>query len=290
MSLTSFVFGNTNWFEADLFTITLPNGAVIRSTSHQRDLVFGGNTYYASKYGKWERDKIEFKRNEVSQETTLTLTADNTILFPGTSRPALWVSKLFARSAVLITVAYLATTDPLTIAEYLRGFSGRMTAPSLEPGRASFKFSDDLYILLLPWPRRVIQPGCPFTLFDSGCTLNRASFAVTRSALAGSTPMLLVVSALGSVGNDSLPYSRGYIVPTSGEASGWPILVTRQIDSTHLELSPFALQVQVGDSFTLYPGCDGQLSTCDLKFANKQNFGGFPNVPGPPAAISAVGS
>jgi len=289
MSLTSFVFGNTGWFEADLFTITLPTGTVIRATSHQRDLVYGGNTYYAMKYGKWERDKIEFKTNELG-ETTVMLTADNTVLFPGTARPMLWVSKMFVRSAIQIAVAILATTDPLTIIGVTELFSGRISAPSLEAGRASFKCSDDTYLLLLPWPQRVIQPGCPFTLFDRGCTLNRASFAVTRTALAGSTPTLLVVSALGSVGNDSLPYSRGYIVPTSGEAAGWPIGVPKQIDSTHLELSPFDLQVQVGDTFTLYPGCDGQLATCDFKFSNKQNFGGFPNVPGPPAAISAVGS
>src|SRR6185312_11667690 len=101
----------------------------------------------------------------------------------------------------------------------------------------------------------------------------------------GTTPTNIVVSsALGSIGNDSLPYSRGFFVPSSGEAAGWPITVNKQIDTTHLELAPFALSVAPGDTGTLYPGCDGQQATCEFKFSNKQNFGGFPNVPGPPGA------
>lgn len=41
----------------------------------------------------------------------------------------------------------------------------------------------------------------------------------------------------------------------------------------------------LGDAFTAYPGCDKQITTCDSKFNNKSNFGGFPYIPAPETAI-----
>lgn len=38
--------------------------------------------------------------------------------------------------------------------------------------------------------------------------------------------------------------------------------------------------IQVGDTFDLYPGCDGLRQTCIDKFDNLDNFGGFPYIPG----------
>jgi hypothetical protein len=40
-----------------------------------------------------------------------------------------------------------------------------------------------------------------------------------------------------------------------------------------------------GDTFTAYPGCDKTQNTCTSKFNNLVNFGGFPYVPVPEAAI-----
>jgi hypothetical protein len=284
-------------FEADLFTLTLPTGTVIRMTNHQQNLVVSGSTYYATKYGKWERGSIKSELNAVT-EIDITLTADTTVLFPGTSKPMLWVSKLFSRSTVQIETASLALPTvqapldaPAVVVASKIVFIGQITMPSLTSTQASFKASDFGYLGLKPWPLRVIQPGCPFTLFDRGCTLSSSSFAVSCTVASGSTQTNIVVgSALGSVGTDTLPYSRGYIIPTSGEATGWKITVNKQIDSTHFELAPFELTIAIGDTFTLFPGCDGLQATCQFKFNNLHNFGGEPNVPGPPAAVNATGS
>jgi uncharacterized phage protein (TIGR02218 family) len=283
MSLTDFVLNNSGWFEADCITITLPNGSVLRVTNHQNDLVIGGQKYYASKYGKWARGSITYERNAVT-ETELKMTCDPTVLFPNSvSTPMFQRSKLFMRSTVQIITA------TLDLKEVVQGtttiFAGYITSPSIESSLVTFKCSDPSYLMQAAWPKRVICAGCPFTVFDNNCSLNRSSFAMTRTVLSGSTQTSLVVSALGSVGNDPLPYAKGYIVPTSGEAQGWSIGVITQPDSTHLSLAPFDLPIKVGDTFTLYPGCDGKQTTCDQKFNNLTNFGGFPQVPGPETAL-----
>lgn len=288
MSLTDFLldFDNTSFFEADYFKVTLPNGFVITATSHQNDLVLGSPaiTYYATKYGKWARDAVMFERN-TPNETTLTMACDPAILFPySVSTPMFQRTKLFARAKVEIGVVYMDLNEIVKGTQVV--FAGLITSPSVESSLATFKCADYMYLLQAAWPKRVICSGCPFAVFDVNCNLDRSAFAVTRTVLAGSTQTSLVVSALGSVGTDSLPYAKGYIVPTSGEAQGWNIGVPTQPDSTHLSLAPFDLPIAVGDTFTLYPGCNGTQDACTNKFNNVVNFGGFPYVPGPQSSVT----
>jgi len=288
MTLVDFVLANSSWLEVDCIQVTLPNGIILRGTSHQQDIIVNGDTFYATRYGKWERGPVMSELNTVT-ETDITLTAGADILFPGTSRPVLRLTKLFARAAVVIKTAVL--DNSLVVIGSKTIFAGQIIQPNAESTHATFKCADYGYLGLKPWPTRVICAGCPHTLFDRGCTLDKGDFAVSVTLASGTTPLNAVVSSpLGSVGTDTLPYSRGFFVPTSGEASGWPITVANQIDSTHLELAPFALEASPGDTGTLFPGCDGQRSTCEFKFDNRHNFGGFPNVPGPAGAINATGS
>lgn len=43
---------------------------------------------------------------------------------------------------------------------------------------------------------------------------------------------------------------------------------------------PMPFDIAVNDTFTVFPGCDKLLTTCDTKFDNLDNFGGFPFIPG----------
>jgi hypothetical protein len=51
-------------------------------------------------------------------------------------------------------------------------------------------------------------------------------------------------------------------------------------------LLPTGLAIQVGDTFTITPGCDKRIATCFAKFNNVVNFRGEPFVPGEDAALS----
>jgi uncharacterized phage protein (TIGR02218 family) len=280
MSLTDFVLNNNTWFEADCFDILLPNGFLIRATSHQNDLVVGGNTYYATKYGKWERGSTtqDASTKGETSEMELMLQCDESILFPNSaSTPMFQRAKLFARSKVTLTIAYM------DLGEVIQGtqaqFVGTISVPSQEASRVTFKCSDYSYLMQAAWPRRVFYAGCPFTVFDSNCDLDKASFAVTKTALSGSSGTVIQTSAMGAIGNDSLPYTKGYIVPNSGEAQGFSIGLVQQIDSTHIQLMPFDIPIAVGDTFTMFPGCNGTTDACGNKFSNLVHFGGQPYIP-----------
>lgn len=43
---------------------------------------------------------------------------------------------------------------------------------------------------------------------------------------------------------------------------------------------PMGYDIAIGDTYSVTPGCDKQISTCRTKFSNVVNFRGFPKVPG----------
>lgn len=120
--------------------------------------------------------------------------------------------------------------------------------------------------------RRTFQRQCPHVLYGGACKVNREAFRIDG----------IVDSVVGSVVN--VPeasllsagwFAGGYI--EWGSALGIP---ERRFISDHtgaaltLTAVPFGL---VGDMpVKLYPGCDHTIATCNGKFANAANYGGFP--------------
>lgn len=80
-------------------------------------------------------------------------------------------------------------------------------------------------------------------------------------------------------------FERGRLVVQSGAAAGLSALIkgdkfgdagVRQIELWEGLRAPVA----TGDSVRLEAGCDKRFETCRFKFANGQNFQGFPDIPG----------
>lgn len=51
-------------------------------------------------------------------------------------------------------------------------------------------------------------------------------------------------------------------------------------DDTIYLIESMPYDVEGGDSFTIYAGCDRRAYTCKNRFNNFPNFRGFPNLPG----------
>jgi uncharacterized phage protein (TIGR02218 family) len=131
-------------------------------------------------------------------------------------------------------------------------------------------------------PRNFFSPGCSHILYDSGCTLVKASFGTNGSV--GASPQLLTIPWSGGVphptGADGLPYfAQGRLLFTNGSLNGQQVLIENN-DGANLYLSyPLTTAVVAGETFTAYAGCSKTQSTCTAKFNNLEHFRGFPFVP-----------
>lgn len=128
-------------------------------------------------------------------------------------------------------------------------------------------------------PKNLFAVGCFHQVYDAGCTLLKSSFTVSGT-----------ISTVGDNAHftTNLTQADGYfnlgsITMTSGPASGQSANVSSYLHASGALglVIPFAATPAVGNTFSIYPGCDRQQATCSGKFSNLAHFGGVPYMPVP---------
>lgn len=120
--------------------------------------------------------------------------------------------------------------------------------------------------------------GCRFMLFDPNtCAVDPSGHSASGTVTAVTDRQNF--SATGIVTTPAI-YTNGYLTWLTGFNRG----ITYDVKSSSgaaiaLQIgTPF--DIGVGDTFTIFEGCDHTRGTCNSKFANLNNFGGFPFIPG----------
>jgi uncharacterized phage protein (TIGR02218 family) len=122
--------------------------------------------------------------------------------------------------------------------------------------------------------RRLYQRNCPHVLYDGLC---QASPIVHRVQGAVGSIAGTVVSVPAAAGFAPGHFAGGFATWSASGITEKRMIVAHSADSITLAAPPPGLSV--GATVVLYPGCDHTLSTCENKFGNSANFGGFPFIP-----------
>ncbi len=131
---------------------------------------------------------------------------------------------------------------------------------------------------------RVFRHSCDADLGDARCgiDLGDAAFRGTGTVLAASSRRRFAASGLGDFAAGW--FTRGRLAWAGGANAGRAIEVRahRIADGVaSFELwQAMAGEIAAGDTFAVTAGCDKLFSTCQAKFANQENFRGFPHMPG----------
>ena len=131
-------------------------------------------------------------------------------------------------------------------------------------------------------PRPLLQPGCNWNVFDRNCRADQVRYRRT-STIAGIDGTALTIAGISEA---SGWLTGGYLETGSGEG-----FERRQIlahNGSTLSLLKPLRHATVGQSLTLWPGCDGEFATCKSKFDNAINFGGFKDMPAKNPTVQAI--
>ncbi|MBX8785053.1 DUF2163 domain-containing protein [Ochrobactrum sp. GRS2] len=139
---------------------------------------------------------------------------------------------------------------------------------------------------------RRAKRGCDAEFADKRCGINPAD---PRYAGEGVVELVngqdLVVSNLS--GFTSHWFERGSLHWRSGQNQGSVNNIVshlKQGDAASLILQELPVyDVQIGDRFRVLAGCDKSFQQCRDRFANHENFRGFPHIPGNDAAYGFAG-
>ena len=278
----NFLTSTTEFVMAELYDLTLADGTALHYSTFDRNLEVGGTTYLTGP-PNFTRGTVE-EVIGVSKIGTLSLQIHASSSDLIGSVPILQKIARGDFDKAQITVRRLFMDSALNQQGTVIRFVGNIgDLDQLSRTMAKFTCKSKVEDLNTQLPRNILQPTCMHTLFDAGCTLNKSAFAVNGTVQAGSTRNKLITSLTQA---DSY-FDNGQLVFTSGANNGHVAAVRTYTNSggTVYFFVPLPASPAIGDTFTIYPGCDKTQATCTTKFSNVVNFGGFPYVPVPETAI-----
>lgn len=124
-----------------------------------------------------------------------------------------------------------------------------------------------------PGLRAKFEYGCRHVLYGRGCGVNRELYRHDGTVLSLSASLNVEVTGVAGMYPDGY-FTGGILVAPDGASrfivahAGGVVTLSRPIRS-----------LGGGQAVRLYPGCDHLRTTCNIKFNNLDNFGGFPWIP-----------
>lgn len=262
---------------ADLISIALVTGSFLYYTSAEVSIVYNSNTYVPFPF---ERGNTRTIVGTQVDTLDLTLFAGVNDLINSIPAPQFAANGGFDGADITLYRAYLtswtaAPTGALTM------FVGNVSEATPSRTTVQMVIKADLEMLNIQMPRNIYQSGCLHSLYDVGCTLNKALFAANTAINAASTTQSLNCGLATAAGY----YDQGYLVFTSGQNAGARRTIKKHTTGNFSIALPLPFTPQVGDAFTVYAGCDKTQATCTNKFNNVIHFRGYPYIPIPETAV-----
>lgn len=247
--------------------IVRQDGQVFAFTEHDRDLIVGGEVYYASGALALTSTKVsaDLSVDDAEAQGARDLTGiGHSQLLAGLFDGARWR---------LIEVDW---TQPDAGAHVLgwgwfgrvRCVGQRVTAELLGPT-----------VRLQSSIGQIFQAGCRATLGDARCKVSLAAHTSSGSVAAVIDNRVFDVVDIALPTGDDAYYDGGLLTWTSGANAGASMEVAQLSGVQMTLLLPMPSDISPGDEFTVVAGCDHKITTCGDRFGNVLNFRGEPWAP-----------
>jgi uncharacterized phage protein (TIGR02218 family) len=237
---------------------------ITRLTNYNQDIIFNGSTWTATQIS---RANIERAIEQGVNDLKIQMPLDNPIANQYIANiPGRVVDVIIYRGHVtdpaeqvlIVFEGYIAQAE----------FDGDLLATlTLQPFTSQFQRSA---------PRYTYQGLCNNVLYDAQCKIARGSFTHT-GLVSGIDTTLRTITVNGVVGLGSDWAVGGFLAFPAGGNDDQRLVLAQTGDTLTL-LSNFSDTV-LGFNVDVFAGCAHDIGTCDTKFSNTINFGGFPYVP-----------
>lgn len=263
---------------ATLWRIVRTDGVIFTFTDHNRDIVYGGETYLAA---------LGYRRAAVSSSADLAVdeTEVEGLLNSASIRESELRAGLWDGAAVRIFLVNWANTANGEI-RVRRGTLGEVTL------RDDGSFRAELRGLAQPLQTTIgglYQPECRADLGDARCTVPLAFGAgwTQEAAITTVTDSVTLIMAVGLSGFADGWFDGGVAIWQTGPNAGVAREVIGWVQSSRTLslLAPPPVLPVAGQVLRIQPGCDKRWATCRDKFSNRLNFRGEPLVPGANAIL-----
>lgn len=232
-------------------------------TNHGDDVTYNFETYTAI---PMSRSQPEHSQEVAHRELSIEMPRDNPLA-------ARWISFVPPKT-VWLTIYRFHEGDSEVVVFWqgkVRGvaWNGNLATLSCQPTDSVFNRMG---------LRSTYGASCSHILYDDGCKISNVLYKIA-TALVTVNGITLTAPAFATF-PDTTPVPNGWWVtgyierPLNGDLR----YITAHTGDTITILVGFE-GLLAGEVINIYAGCNHTFSTCDIKFNNTDNFGGFPFVP-----------
>lgn len=276
-----------NMLCADLYSFALrpglyaPSGATLRYTSSLFALSLGGNVY-ASGPPNFVRPAMRCEVGLQNSDHEIMIESDDSVLLSGVPILARIARGEWNFATVTIERAYSAGPGQPWLGKAPRFLGILNDVKDIGRVSASLNCKNISYLLDTQWPKDTIMSTCNKILYGADCTVSKTSF--TTAGVVQGTPT--VNGFHTNLTAADAYYLGGTITFTSGQLNGLSYWVRNYLNASGVVRlqTPALVAPAAGDTFNILPGCDKSMTTCNNRFSNLANHGGFPFVPQPTTA------
>jgi uncharacterized phage protein (TIGR02218 family) len=225
------------------------------------DVIRLGQTYKASSVGR-----------SALRQTTDPFKGSMTFTFPRLSEFAMEFLGVTPESPTIITIyrGHAGDVD----SEFITYWKGRVMSAKAADSKIELACESIFTSMRRIGLRAKFETSCRRTLYGIGCNVNRELYRLdgTISTVTGT---VLTIDGL-TTGPLSGWFTGGLVYASDG-TSRFIIAHDRTAGTITIARPLFGLRVTT--VARMYPGCNHLRGTCDSKFSNILNFGGFPWIP-----------
>lgn len=259
----------------DLFEIVLSDGTIIRQTSYDQNITLPDNR-------KFLCDGIQFKRGSISLNSTIkvdklevTMLVDKSDMLSAIPIMYLIHNGAFDEASFTLSRVWLSETG--SVIGTVDMFSGYIDIEEAGGLEVEMNVKSNVQRLNVDYPLRLYYPTCPYTVYDSSCKAVRADFTTAGAVTAVTSSQTFSIDIIKA---DSY-YDKGVITFTSGVLRGSSHSVKKHyaVNNVITLLVAADSTPSIGDTFTIYPGCDKSVAMCTSKFNNKAHNRSTPYIP-----------
>lgn len=250
---------------AELYTLELRGGTMLYFTTLDADISYRGQTYLANAFNL-ERGPIKTTIGMEVDDVELTIHHGQDETIQGLNFPSFVLNRGFDGAWLTIERARKIRVTPL--------FKGMVTDAGADITQIKLTLSAPTVLLNINMPHNQYSAGCIWSVYNTGCGLNRAAHAVNGTVAAGSVRRVVNCDLAQADGF----FDLGKIEFTSGVNAGSVRTVRDYVTGAVVLAYPLPSAPAPGDTFTIWPGCDKRLVTCQA-YGNEARFRGFPYMP-----------
>lgn len=243
--------------------ITRQDGTVIGMTELDKDIVFGGVTYKAAN---------AYTGTNIDKTASLSVNNGNIKGLLINDISAADLRDGFFDFATMEGFIY-DFANGTKVKDLGKGYLGNIT---LTDNGYTAEYRSLEQIMQQTIGRKVLAT-CDAKLGDSRCGVNLASFTVT-GAVTTATNQTTFTDSSRTEANGYFDF--GLLTFTSGLNNGISREIKTFASDVFTALIAFPYDIEVGDTYSVYAGCDKRKTTCINKFNNVINFRGIDTVPG----------